>query len=268
MTSMQPRLAEPGDVARVARQWAAITDVEDSQELQETIASRLGWWLGDTPSGPGSLAVVEEGATILGVAGWCPKQLLSGGEPILGAEIGTTMTAPQARGRGVFSSLVRFLVAEAERRGVRAIYGTPNAASGAPYVGKLDFKGIWPWVRWIRPLTGPPGLAFDGLGLLRRGAGGFRAEPFTVAPVTDWHELAACWERESRTDVLRVARTADYLRWRYPVERYTAWGASSAGGALLGWVVMGATVRLGRPTMSLVDMAVGPALGAGAGRFL
>lgn len=267
--TLRPRLAPPAEFVAVADQWAAITGTEDSAALRGAIASQLTWWLGETPNGSGALAVVEEGGRYLGVAGWCPKTLIVHGEKVPVAEIGTTMTAPDARGRGVFSSLVDFLAAEASRRGIQALYGTPNAASGAPYIGKLGFKPIWPWSRWIRFVRRPAGLAFDLAGVSR---GGLRRRgPRNVVSIeasANWDDLAACSRKQSNVDGTYLERSAVYLRWRYPTDRYKIWVARDCSGATCGWVAVGRTERLGRQTMSLADVVIGPELNCHADWFL
>lgn len=254
-----PRLAAIDEYGDIAAQWPRITESEDTPEAVAEVGARLSWWLGETPNGRGRLAVIEAEGRYLGVAGWCPKVLVADGDEISVAEIGATMTDPEARGKGAFSALVEFLVSLASEQGIRAIYGTPNVASGSPYVGKLSFKNVWPWSRWIRPAGAVTGLPFVGLGGMRaalrgRPGGKKQSPPPQVTKLSDWAEAESCSPSGWDGGRPRIRKDATYLAWRYPSDRYDAYALGDEAGRVLGWAVLGSTVRLGRSAVSIADL--------------
>lgn len=261
--SLEARAAERDEYAKVAEQWGVITEDPMGPDDVAKRRRQLEWWLGDTPNGAGVLAVVEEEGDYLGVAGWCPKRLLVDGESVPVAEIGTTMTSPKARGKGVFSRLVNFLKDAAADRQLKLLFGTPNEASGHIYIGKLDFIGVWPWSRWVRPIGSATGLPFGALGALRSGMQiGAHPKGATVEALTDWDQAAKC-QAGDWTDAPHIDRTADYLEWRYPRDRYDVFGARDSDSALIGWAALGRSTRLGRPALVVADAVVGESLGSG-----
>lgn len=244
--SLSPRLVEPHEVPWVASQWCAITgdDTRSAAEMEQ----RLRWWLGENPAGAGALAVSAQGDQILGVAGWCPKRLAVGDASVLVAEIGHTMTAPAARGKGVFGSLVSFLSEVAAERSVVALYGTPNAASGKPYVERQGFTPFWRWRRWLRPRSGGLGAIADVVSAATCRLGG---RGVVIRPMASWADVESVPDTEWGHP--HLDRSVDYLDWRYPTGDYERL-LVERDGTLLGWVVVGTTVRLGRPAMSIADV--------------
>jgi hypothetical protein len=158
------------------------------------------------------------------------------------------MTAPAARGRGVFSGLVRFLVAEARGRGIRALYGTPNTSSGRPYVERLEFVPLWRWRRWLRPVGGVFGVPTSAAAWLASPRRGVEAERLTT-----WQNVAALRDLEFDRSA-HIARDADYLAWRYPLDVYRA-DRLVVDREPIGLVVTGATRRRGHNGLSVVDAA-------------
>lgn len=245
----RPRLVQRHEVRWVASQWADITG--DSTVSAPEIERRLLWWCGANPAGEGALAVVEEADAVLGVAGFCPKRLQVGGGDMLIAEVGHTMTAPAARGRGIFGELIRFLEGVASERGISLMYGTPNASSGKPYVERLGFIPLWYWRRWLRPLDGMSGAVASAVassGRLRsRGVVAIRA-----ASVLDLEPLV----HDVEWGTPHLSRSIDFLRWRYPEDRYETYSLTCHDEPV-GWAITGETHRRGSAALSLADFAFG-----------
>ena len=232
----------------VASQWPQLTG---SDQEPETIAKRLEWWLGHGPGGTGTVALYRDGDEVQGVAAYRPKLLNTPRGVSLVGEIGHTMTAPAARGRGVFSKLVATLIEHAQSSGLAGLYGTPNRASGDIYINRLGFTPIWRWRRHIKAINR---LHSNHLTSTIHNVSRNRRRDFAVArvPVEEVSPLEA--------RVPELVRDRDYLSWRYPSPAYEAWEVSDRRGALA-WVVTGSTTRLGKPSISLADYAFRPDAG-------
>lgn len=264
------RTATLDEYAEVARQWGAITEEPDyGEEATDQRRKQLEWWLGTNPNGDGILAVVEEDGRYLGVAGWCPKKLIAGDKSLAVAEIGTTMTSPEARGRGVFSTLVTYLIDQAREREIIAIYGTPNEASGTIYMGRLDFVGIWPWARSVRAIAPVSRIPFDLIALARSGRGRGRIEAkFKITDLSDWNVAAAVQADEWESGAPHIDRSPEYLEWRYPADRYSTVAMVDENGSVVAWCVLGKAVRLGRPALVIADLVVSAPARRAASWFL
>jgi len=217
----------------------------------------IRWWLFENPSGEGVQAAMYDRDTLAGIACITPKVLRVNGQPACVAEIGGTETSKAYQGRGIFSSLVQFLLGEAERRGWTAVYGTPNEASGRIYLGKLGFTALFHWTRSIRPVnwsgvaysfaTRRPNVATPVLAPILGGVGAAAgaaidiaaralATPGTVT-VTDRPAEGVAGLVEGVGPAVSVHRTASYLAWRYarPDRSYRHLHLRDASGELRGW---------------------------------
>ena len=130
---------------------------EDARILAEGSERRSGapdyyrWKLRKNPAAPGLLEVaLSPEGQVVGAASLTPRRILFDGVVRHSAEIGDTFTSPAYQRQGIFSTLVRTLVAGGSDRGIEFIYGTPNDASLPGYEAKLDFAQI-------------PGAAVQGL---------------------------------------------------------------------------------------------------------
>lgn len=235
-------------MAWIADQWGVVTD--DAQSNPAEIERRLRWWFGKNPAGQGILAVVEDQGELLATAGWCPKHLVAAGNSVLVAEIGHTMTAPLARGKGLFGTLVRFLEEVAAETGVQALYGTPNIASGRPYIERLGFQPLWKWRRWLKPLKGVSGLGSS----LVATAASLKSDAVFMTPAASMEQLAALPSREW-TEEPHILRSADYLTWRYGDRSYRPF-AFLRDGVVVGWSIVGETIRRGSPAMSIAEFSL------------
>lgn len=168
----------------------------------------------------------------------------------MGAEIGRTITHPDSRGMGVFSSLVRYLVKSASERGYHVIYGTPNQASGKIYLGRLDFVSLFHWDRLVRPinwahfgsLAWMPGRVvasafgsiYNLLFPLRLGDYQYSVDNH-IQPDLKTLVAQACHDSRCFID-----RTSDYLQWRFaPLGReHLQVYVRDKSGELRGWAAV------------------------------
>ena len=142
----------------------------------------------------------------------------------MGAQSVDTMTASDFRRQGIFEDLARRTFKKARDLWIELVYGFPNRNSYQGFVKKLDFVSVAPvrelcfrldWHRFIearRPQSIAKSLADEYLGLLRA-SDGLRGRNEPIAEFTKEHD--DFWREASETVRLGVAKTADYLNWRY-----------------------------------------------------
>ena len=212
----------------------------------------IDWWFFQNPWGNGIYAGAFSNSKLAGVASLTPKRFIVGGQPLMGAEIGGTMTHRAFRGKGIFSLLVKHLLDAARERGYEVVFGTPNEASGRIYLDRLDFKSIFEFERFVRPLAwrrfGSPGGKIGESVAAAVGATVDRLVPLKLgnyrysAGVEVESDLEEFLARACELSDCYLQRTADYVRWRLssPEREYIHIYLRSTTDELHGW----AAVRL------------------------
>lgn len=154
--------------------------------------AEFDWWFDGNPAGPRILAAArDDDGTPLGAAAMSCARMSQG---LAGFAV-HIMTAPEARGRGVFSTLELHNEAEAAAAGAGWALGFTNPAAGPIYVGKLGWEDVTSLRIWVRPRR-----------LRRRGRGAVHG-PAGV-PRTDA-------SRSVDGDAHHIVRDPQYLNWRY-----------------------------------------------------
>ncbi|HZC30729.1 MAG TPA: hypothetical protein VE261_04365 [Gaiellaceae bacterium] len=165
--------------------------------MQATYGSAMApaefdWWFDGNPSGPRILnAAHDDDGTPLGAAAMSCARMNQG---LAGFAV-HIMTAPEARGRGVFSTLELHNEEQAGAAGAGWALGFTNPAAGPIYVGKLGWEDVTSLRIWVRPKR-----------LRRRGVGGLRVH--SGIPRTDEQRLVP-------GDAHHIVRDPQYLNWRY-----------------------------------------------------
>jgi GNAT superfamily N-acetyltransferase len=165
--------------------------------MNETYGSAMSknefeWWFDRNPAGPRILneARDDDGAP-LGVLAMSCFDMSQG----LAAYAVHAVTTPAARGRGVFSTLELHNEEVAAHGGATWALGFTNPMAGPILVGKLGWEDVTTLRIWVRPKR-----------LRRRGEGALRGA--ASCPRFDARH-------EARYDAHHIARSADYLNWRY-----------------------------------------------------
>ena len=220
----------------------------------EEAANELWRSSSTNPAGPRVDAVIRECGDIVAAASYTPKIFSRSGDQVLVAEIGGTFTAPDAQGKGYFSSLVSSLIEHAENNGIQSLYGTPNEQSGALYIKKLGWAEVGHWMRWLRPQLPIARHMTDVTANLRA------RPPRGVRPAFEigWTPLAVDDLLDGgrvRSD--HVVRSPEWFRWRFPEARYSM-VRCLVEGQVVSWCVSGPTVRLGRRGAAIADFAITP----------
>ena len=121
--------------------------------LQETYGTAMSsaefdWWFDRNPAGPRILNEArDDDRTVLGVLSMYPARMDSG----LQSFAVHAVTAPQARGRGVFSTLELHNEQEAAAMGAQWALGFTNPMAGPILVGKLGWEDVTSLRIWVRP---------------------------------------------------------------------------------------------------------------------
>jgi GNAT superfamily N-acetyltransferase len=209
-----------------------------------------------------SLAVEKHSGRIAGHYAVVPIRLNWMGRPVLAAQSVDTMVHPDAQGQGLFEATASHLYAVLGERGVRLVYGVPNANSYPGFVRKLGWKRLAYLRSYQRRLSigAPIARAFGSrvLGaladLLFRGA--LRARlafdrwllrgRLGVSDVAyRYHERCpaawqALWDRLRSGEVLSLYKDAEYFAWRYDrhPERRFGYATLERGGELVALAVV------------------------------
>ncbi len=223
---------------------------EDVPAILQLIASSLGssnpawgerfwrWKHEENPFGrsPCMLAIAEE--HVVGLRVFMRWTWRAGGRDVRAVRAVDTVTHPDWRGRGIFSTLTLALVERVQEDGVELVFNTPNSASRPGYL-KMGWESVGRvamMMRLLRPLR-VARCAF------RQGT---RCRPSRAEPVTTLGQpasemmadsnLPGLLQRATSSDPrLRTPRAPDYLAWRYdrtPVVGYrAAWEVSGESGA-------------------------------------
>jgi hypothetical protein len=151
--------------------------------------AEFDWWFDRNPAGPRILNEArEEDGTALGVLAMSCARMSQG----LAAFAVHAVTTPEARGRGVFSTLELANEQEAARAGATWALGFTNPMAGPILVGKLGWEDVTSLRIWVRPKR-----------LRKRAQGALRATG--VGVFADRVSYGAH----------HIVRDAGYLNWRY-----------------------------------------------------
>ncbi|HXR11376.1 MAG TPA: hypothetical protein VN770_03710 [Gaiellaceae bacterium] len=151
--------------------------------------AEFDWWFDRNPAGPRILnAAHDDDGTPLGVLAMSLARMDNG----LAAFAVHAVTTPEARGRGVFSTLELHNEQEAVAVGAAWGLGFTNPMAGPILVGKLGWEDVCSLRIWVRPKR-----------LRRRGGGGLRRTDPSPSPAP--RSLAGH----------HIVRDAAYLDWRY-----------------------------------------------------
>jgi GNAT superfamily N-acetyltransferase len=234
------------------------------------------WEFRDNPAGLAFICVAELDGEIVGHIAAIPIKMKCGDETILGAEVVDTMTHPDHRLKGMFFKLAERIHEEATGSGVSLVWGFPNQSSAPGFIKRLGWREIGT----------VPGLmlVLDTKPLLRLGSymqyirSGFLFRNWRIAlsaaVALIYHpkhkrkstniivnrvnafdnRVDSLWQKASPRFRLAVAKSSEYLNWRYAnhPDGYTIFVAET-NGELLGFIVL----RVGKPTAGagvIVDM--------------
>lgn len=278
----------PGDRSAQASLFDSCFSRSDGGEV-------LPWRYDRSPHGEALTQVVEgdEGELIASYA--CgPRQIQMRGDG--GVSIGQTgdvMTAPAARGKGLFSGLDRATLARAKEAGWPAVFGLPNRASAHIFTRDLGWEEVGALRPWTFVLCIDAGARQERMKVSRlasaavpwtawRGTmarGKLRKQFFgkiNVVPIARFKPEADEVSAEAaKGHAWFVRRTHEDLNWRFidaPSGRFRAHGVYEPSGAMRGWCVVqlperGETTGYIADIVAADDVAFAGALEAGLGHL-
>jgi GNAT superfamily N-acetyltransferase len=198
----------------------------------EADSRRFDWLYTGCPLGPARvlIATCAEGGSLVGAAAAFPRQIYVAGAQKTGCVLGDFFIAPEYRSIGPAVQLQRACLAMLRSESFQLYYDFPAAAM-VPVYKRLSVEPTDKLVRLAKPLRADrkirewvkiPILA-KGLGAaanqILRTSGVFRARPgvceISLQENPCGEEFTALAESCSASCGVCVARTADYLNWRY-----------------------------------------------------
>jgi len=148
------------------------------------------------PRGPARLALIEDDGEILSSCTGFPVELAAGQRRVRGWHLCDAVTAPEARGRGLFTRVLTALREDTSPD--EWLYAFPNGQS-RPAFERQGFFAVEHVPLWVRPIVGRGGAVGD-----------------EVTPVERFGpEHDALADRLAQGRGLTARRSAAYLTWRY-----------------------------------------------------
>lgn len=222
MTSGADRTAGPGDAGGVEIREAG---PEDQAALLALVGDVMGWAPGgaaermwrwkhhDNPAGPSPtwLAWTPEGQ-LLGVRTFLRWKFLGADGPLAAVRAVDTVTAPEARGRGLFKRLTLHGLERLAAEGVAFVFNTPNDQSRPGYLS-MGWRPVERLTVAVQP-RGPWGVVRMATS---RVPASLESAPVSLGrPAAEGLDDAACAALVAAPGPGVVTiRDAQHLRWRY-----------------------------------------------------
>lgn len=255
----------------------------------------LPWRYRRSPHGEPVLQVAAgaDGALVSSYA--CNPRVVSskGAGTFTVGQTGDVMTAPEARGKGVFSALDAAAMEAARERGWPFAFGLPNRASAHIFTRDLGWEHVGDLRPWTFVLVADRGAREERM---RAGRAASAGVPWTawrgtmargklrkrffgkinVVPLPKFGEDAdAIAERVAAEEEWFVRRGHADLNWRFfdaPSGRFRAHGVFEPSGDLAGWCVVqlperGEFVGYVAEVVAATDVAFAGAMEAGLGHL-
>ncbi|MGD2019046.1 MAG: GNAT family N-acetyltransferase [Planctomycetota bacterium] len=279
------RAGSPADRAAQAALFDRCFDRTDG-------GSVLPWRYDQGPHGAALTTVVDGDDGILASYACGPRRL-AGAEEVLVGETGDVMTAPEARGGGLFSGLDRATMAAAREAGWPVVFGLPNRASAHIFVRDLGWEEVGQLRPWTFVLVSDAGARAERMKVSRLAA--------ATVPWTAWRGTMArgrlrkrFFERVNVVPIARfkpeadavadavaarhpwfIRRDHEYMNWRFvdaPSGRFRCHGVYQPDGSMCGWCVVqlpdrGETAGYVVDLVAVDDVAFAAALEAGLGHL-
>jgi GNAT superfamily N-acetyltransferase len=177
------------------------------------------WKHRENPFGRSPAWVAQAGEQLVGFRTLMRWEFVGQGRVVRAVRAVDTVTAPEYRGRGIFSLLTKTAVAQMEAEGVDLVFNTPNDQSRPGYL-KLGWQVVEQLPTGMRPGKSLRSLARTGRSRVPAelwsqpcDVGVSPAEAFADDAAV--HALLRDVSAGAEPSCLRTRRTVPYLRWRY-----------------------------------------------------
>lgn len=233
------------------------------------------WKCYENPILPGEMWLAEDGDTLVAIKNITPKRMKVLGTMVNGAEMGDSFTHPDYQRRGIFTNLSKAARESALNRGISLIYNTPNKKASLPgYIKKLNhvpvpirlhglvkpvnpkqlLKKTLPFAPLATLLS--PAVEIVSRAMFRIAMKGLaKSDVFVYQESGFPDDIDALWEQASKNYEVILARTKDYLEWRYVTnpDTYSILIARNTDGAILGYMVTKTGFSGGIPMGYIID---------------
>jgi GNAT superfamily N-acetyltransferase len=244
-----------------------------------TVGNFCAWKYYCNPLGDAAVGIAVARERVVSIAAAVPKFIQVGSKTLLAFELGDFITAPEYRKRGLFSGLIQMISDEAAKRDAHFVYVRPNSSSFRILSGHLSFRELQKIDerRFIKPSaalerkTKVPASIWRGLGADRIARALFfprASREVDVEPIVEFGaEVDYWWASIAANFSFALARTRDYLNWRYvqcptPYESFVA----RRNGRFSGYVTM--LVLQTQPIGYILDLVTDPKDRETAGHLL
>ena len=238
--------------------------------------AEFDWWFERNPAGGYLISVARAHGRVIGMAAMSYfRMLVDGSEQVVAVPVHVA-TESAYRRHGVFSTLELRNERAAAQAGVRATITFPNAASHRIFVGDLGWRDLPRRRLWARPLSGAAVARYFARRSSRGGAlrlaspEAYEAEGIRIAPLERFGaETDDVWRDAAAAGANQIVRDASFLNWRYvdsprDYRRFAAYAASK----LVGFAVIGHTVKHGVSSGFVADLVTRPRERRAAGALL
>ena len=268
------RRYQPGDEVQIVDLRRLVFGDRDRRRNTERY---WRWEFRDNPSGGGRIWLAVAEGTIVGQYAVIPVRMQYRGEVAVATLSLDTMTHPDHRHQGVFTTLANSLYKELETEKIPVTYGFPNENSLAGLVSKLDWLYLCSLSVFVKPLRVSRiverlitnrALAFPIkkmsrplARLLFRPTNAFLHKGREIKWIDRFDDrMNVFWEQVASRYRIAVVRDSAYLNWRYfdnPGREYRALIAEK-GGEILGYVILRCMEQFGLRGGMIVDLGSQP----------
>lgn len=128
--------------------------IQRSGSVADVDQKRFNWLYYQNPFGVASFYCAYDDKSLVGTEIHVPLMLKHKKGKVLSALAVGSIVDPAYRGKGIWSKLIELSIAESKKKGIKVIWGQPNAKSQPILLNKLDWK-ITGKVCYLSSLLGP-----------------------------------------------------------------------------------------------------------------
>jgi predicted acetyltransferase len=186
------------------------------------------WRFVENPFGRGIIKLLFDKGKLIGHYAIIPMKVKVSDGVIDAAFSMTTMTHPDYRGRGIFPLLGEETYQEANRKGIKFVFGFPNQNSYDGFVKKLNWLGFGTMNVWQRDFE--------------RQSSFIHTQDESVQEIDEFDDTVnSLWAEVEKNYTIIVPRTRDFLNWRFvriPDVSYTKYVYKDGEDKISGYIIL------------------------------
>jgi len=218
------------------------------------------WKCYKNPILPGEMWLAEDGDRLVAMRNFTPKRMKILGDVVIGAQMADSFTHPDYQRRGIFATLSKAVRKSALDKGINFIYNVPTKGTSLPaHIKGLEHVLVPAGVRSLvhvisskQPLKArlrsrllasafSPVIDAVSQAIFRIGMKGVTKSGVLIYAEPSFpDDIDTLWEKVLNNYDVILARTKDYLEWRYVTnpDAYSILIARNRDGAILGYMVI------------------------------